>query len=313
MGGGGAPARQETISKTELPQWVDTAAQEIWGKAKGIADKPGDFYQGQRVADVSGDIKQAGSLFGSLGQPLSGSALDGWMNPYIDNVENKALDAMDRSRIQALGSNADRAGAAGAFGGSRHGIIDAVTNTETAREAGLLSAGLRKDAFDTAQSNFFRNTGEAAKGLVTTGTIDQLNEQAKIDSEIGKFNEVKNKDLNDLQMLLSTISGTPYGQSSSSVTTGTAQQPGTDWATLGLGALSLMFGLSDDDKKEDKEKLGETDDGLGIWAFRYKGDPKTYPKSIGVMASEVEKVKPEAVVKVGDTRIINYGLLAGAI
>lgn len=309
--GGGNPARQESVSRTELPKWVDTASQDIWKKAQGIADKPGDFFQGPRVADVSSSITEAGDMYRRLTDPAGSGLLANFMNPYVDNVENKALEAMDRSRQMALMDNADRAASAGAFGGSRHGIVDAVTNTEHAREAGMLSAGLRREAFDSGMRNALDHTTTAAQGLFGVGTVDQANQQAKIDAEIGKFNEIKNKDLNDLNMLIATLGGTPYGQTSTTTTTGTAESRGTDWASLGLGALSLLFGVSDDDKKTDKERLGETPDGLGIWAFRYKDDPKTYPKSIGVMASEVEKVKPEAVHKIGDTRVINYGLLSG--
>lgn len=58
----------------------------------------------------------------------------------------------------------------------------------------------------------------------------------------------------------------------------------------GLGAAGLT--LSDERAKEDKEKIGETDDGLGIFSFRYKGSPKT---EIGLMAQDVAKKKPGAV------------------
>ena len=50
--------------------------------------------------------------------------------------------------------------------------------------------------------------------------------------------------------------------------------------------------------KKDAKKVGETADGIPIYEFRYKGDKrKGGPKQRGVMAQDVEKVKPEAVVE----------------
>lgn len=61
-----------------------------------------------------------------------------------------------------------------------------------------------------------------------------------------------------------------------------------------LSGLGGLFALSDERAKEDKEKIGETKDGLGIYSFKYKGSPKT---EIGLMAQEVAKSKPGAVKK----------------
>lgn len=61
-----------------------------------------------------------------------------------------------------------------------------------------------------------------------------------------------------------------------------------------IGGLGGLFALSDERAKDDKQKIGETDDGLGIYSFRYKGDPKT---QIGLMAQDVKRKKPAAVRK----------------
>lgn len=62
-------------------------------------------------------------------------------------------------------------------------------------------------------------------------------------------------------------------------------------------AWNGLMTLSDERAKDDKEKIGETEDGMGIYSFRYKGDPKT---QIGLMAQEVAKKKPGAVRKGAD-------------
>lgn len=59
-----------------------------------------------------------------------------------------------------------------------------------------------------------------------------------------------------------------------------------------IGGIGGLFALSDERAKDDKERIGETDDGLGIFKFKYKGDSKT---QVGLMAQDVKKKKPSAV------------------
>jgi hypothetical protein len=86
---------------------------------------------------------------------------------------------------------------------------------------------------------------------------------------------------------------------------------------MGLGILSLLPmipGLSDRDEKTDIKKVG-FDEGLGLdlFAYRYKGDPKTYPKVVGPMAQDVEKKYPHAVKKVGGKRVVDMRYLTGGV
>ena len=72
-----------------------------------------------------------------------------------------------------------------------------------------------------------------------------------------------------------------------------------------IGALGGLFALSDERAKDDKKKIGETKDGLGIYSFKYKGSNKT---ETGLMAQEVKKKKPGAVRTRPDGLFeVNYG------
>lgn len=68
---------------------------------------------------------------------------------------------------------------------------------------------------------------------------------------------------------------------------------------FGLGAAALMSpvgtfaALSDIRAKTDIKQVGMTDGGLPIYTYKYKGDHVTH---MGVMAQDVEKVRPDAVV-----------------
>ena len=63
-----------------------------------------------------------------------------------------------------------------------------------------------------------------------------------------------------------------------------------------LGGVGNLVALSDERAKENKVKIGSLD-GLGVYEYDYKGAPSDAPKSVGFMAQEVKKKKPEAVSK----------------
>lgn len=79
-----------------------------------------------------------------------------------------------------------------------------------------------------------------------------------------------------------------------------------------MGGIGSLIGLSDDDAKKDKKRLGDVEGEMGLWEFRYKDEPKSQAKHIGLMASEVEKVKPGAVKRGKDgLRRVDYGKALG--
>lgn len=71
-----------------------------------------------------------------------------------------------------------------------------------------------------------------------------------------------------------------------------------------LGQLgSAAFMLSDSRVKTDVSQVGTLDNGLPVYAYRYIWGG---PMQIGVMAQDVEKVKPEAVTEFGGIKAVNY-------
>lgn len=73
---------------------------------------------------------------------------------------------------------------------------------------------------------------------------------------------------------------------------------------FGLG--SSLIGLSDRREKKDINKVGKVD-GLGIYKYRYKSESKKAPLHLGLMAQEVEKSRPEAVIESGGRKFVDYG------
>lgn len=58
----------------------------------------------------------------------------------------------------------------------------------------------------------------------------------------------------------------------------------------GLGKAGFSF--SDERLKEDVRRIGETADGIGLYAYRFRGNEET---KIGMLAQEVRQKRPEAV------------------
>jgi hypothetical protein len=80
----------------------------------------------------------------------------------------------------------------------------------------------------------------------------------------------------------------------------------------GVNAASLPFLLgafSDVRLKEDIQPVGKTYDGQNLYAYRYKGDPTPH---VGLMAQEVEKIKPDAVFEhPSGYKMVDYGKALG--
>jgi hypothetical protein len=192
------PATQTVVQSSQLPAWVDSAAQNNLALANQIAAQPQVDYTGQRLAgfdqnmlnaqqgvrDLQGtgaaamapamatarDVADNGYAPVQAQNFLSGN-LQGYMNPYLDQVETGALGAIERQRAQAINQTGDQALSRGAFGGSRHGVVEAVTNAEAARMAGETSANIRSQGFNAA-------TGLMTGDMERAFRADVANQQA---------------------------------------------------------------------------------------------------------------------------------------
>ena len=75
-------------------------------------------------------------------------------------------------------------------------------------------------------------------------------------------------------------------------------------ALLGGANLGAKLYQSDEDDKTDITPLGKDEDGVKQYSYRYKSDPKTYPKVVGPMAQDIEKKDPSAVKKIGGHKVV---------
>jgi hypothetical protein len=196
---GGSGGTQTTVNKTELPQWVSDAGQKNLGMSYDVSQNMMGPYGGQRVSDLtSGQLGaigglnqlpgsttsafnlaqdqaanvgnfQAGSVTPTM---LNGMDLSGYMNPFTNSVIGTGLAGLDVQRQQALRGIGDQAFASKAFGGSRQGVNEGITNTGAMTSAGNLASQLAYQNFMQAQ--------QAATGDITRDlSAQQFNEQAR--------------------------------------------------------------------------------------------------------------------------------------
>lgn len=81
----------------------------------------------------------------------TGRQMQQYMNPYESQVVQQSLGDLERSRQMAQNVGGAQATAAGAFGGSRHGIAEAETNRAFAEQAAQTASGLRQAGYGSAQ------------------------------------------------------------------------------------------------------------------------------------------------------------------
>jgi hypothetical protein len=77
--------------------------------------------------------------------------------------------------------------------------------------------------------------------------------------------------------------------------------------TVGGNLLSGILGKflpSDERLKENVAEVGSLNDGLPVYLYNYNGDQT--PR-IGLMAQDVEKVRPDAVAEIGGFKAVHYG------
>ena len=191
-------------------------------------------------------------------------------------------------------------------------------NQSAALQQGALanqaSAGLGTLGNQQMQNNI------ANYGMLTSaGGFEQQQGQNQINAQLAKFNQAFQYPQQQLGMMESSLGMTPYDTGSSGTSNSTTTQTQSNPAAMALGGLqtlgglfsggstsamsgimSALGGLSDRSMKTDITKLGkDPKTGLDMHAYRYKGDPKSYPKVVGPMAQDVEKMYPGSTERVG--------------
>jgi hypothetical protein len=202
---------QQTVTQTNIPKEFMPYFERLMGRVESESMQPYEAFGGQRLAtaDQFGDIgasrditrgvagagipglatAQGASQARGLGQygpgqfsefefgparQFTGEEVGQYMSPYLENVldvqKASAIEDFDRLR----GARNTRAVQAGAFGGSRQGVQEALAEEALMKQMGQIDASGRQAAFEQAAQQF---------GLDRAAQMDQARAQA---GELGR-------------------------------------------------------------------------------------------------------------------------------
>ena len=206
-----------------------------------VLDRPYQSYTGTRYAGFNPDQQQAfsgvrsfagtvptaqgettyQSGFRTAGQDQAGfqRELDARMNPFTQSVINQLQKDISEQQQMALGRTSEQARAAGAFGGSRQGVAEALTSGRYGDAFARTAGQLRADQFnramagvdqDRARQEQFRGqaadtrlragrdldagTAQRINALARAGNQQQALEQAQRDFAYQQFLEERDFD-----------------------------------------------------------------------------------------------------------------------
>ena len=209
-------------------------------------------------------------------QVVAGQAAGGintYMNPYTQQVIDTSMADLERQRQTQMNALGAQATAAGAFGGSRQGVSEALTNQGFAQQGGQLASQLRQQGFQTAlgasqqdianrlqaqlanQQAGLQGAQQVMQGAGQLGNLSNLGfgygqqigatqaaegqrqqtmNQALIDAAKGQFGGFTGAPKDALSTYLAALGGSQTGQQTQTQT----NKPGLlQYLSLGLGLL----------------------------------------------------------------------------
>ena len=272
-----------------------------WGEQQPYLTK--GFAEAERIYN---DPSNPSYFPGQTYAPMSGETSEG-LNLATDEARKTASGYyMDPANNAGLKNMIDSTMARVVPGATSPFIAAGRTGSGLANRA--LGEGVAAGVAPLYQAE--RDRMIAAPGqLSAVGAAREGYAQQGINEDIARHDFNANLPQNKLANYMQMIQGN-YGGSNTS--TGTQYMPSANpWMqALGMGlqgasAAGMIF--SDRRLKENIKRVGETDEGLPIYKYNYKG---SMLPQIGVMAQDVAEVKPEAVSMMpGGFLAVDYGAL----
>ena len=147
-----------------------------------VAANPGEAQLNQALRGIGGlptgtaavgadQFTEAAALMGRAGGSILDQDLAAYMNPYTTQVIQQAEADLERTRRINQLANQDRAAQAAAFGGSRHGVVEAETNRAFADAAARNAANLRAQAFESGMGLAQSDLGRALEAGQQLGNL----------------------------------------------------------------------------------------------------------------------------------------------
>ena len=338
-----------TTAEATIPEYQKQQQRSLFGAAQAVANQPFVPYTGARVAGFNPDQLRAfqatRGLFetGMQYDPMTGLAglaqaptpslleadIGAYQSPYTQQVIDTTLGDIRREQDIAQRKAQESAIRAGAFGGSRSAIMEAEATRPYVEQAARTAAGLRQAGFgqalgaaesDIARQMATRGFQRGVLGDISSlqagrlgllggiGAQQQMLQQRALDVPYQEFQRALAYGPQQIGLLGQAMAPTTAGQTSQRET-GTGDILGT---AAQLAATYMMM-PSDERMKEDIKFVGK-EKGHNIYTWNWKDEAKQmgwdkFP-TIGVLAQEVMKYMPEAVMEDENGYYrVNYGVL----
>ena len=339
-------------TRVELDPAFKQAALENYEFSKQLAAQEYTPYGGARIAAPTAatqlGLQQLASA-GAMGpgtqtvdyatalalQPTSiAGNIQQYINPFQQQVIGTALQNIENQRAQQQLQNAAAATRARAFGGSRQGIVEGLTNQAALMAAGQTAGNLAYQGFgqaaQLAQQDVATRQAQAAQlaglgaqqqairqqqaqQLLGVGAQEQAQQQAQLDLAYQDFLRQQAYPLQQLNIRSQGLSGFPAeNQQIASQRLSPGQQFGQGVSTL--ASLAYLMTGSDKRMKENVDRMDSPLSQLGKltgYDYNYKGDDQ---RTGGVMAQDVRRVMPDAVSMRNDGMMaVNYPKVTGLL
>ncbi len=180
---GGSKSKSKSMQENTLNPWSQQQFESQQSGIMGTLDKynstsPFKAYTGPMVAGLTENDQKArqlatanvgstNSLWGDAeGAIRSGMSYDAadpsrYYNPYEDQVVGAAMNDIELQRQRQRVSDSQGATGSNAWGGSRHGVADSLTNEAALRTGASTAANLRQQGYrDAVQTGFQQQQGQ---------------------------------------------------------------------------------------------------------------------------------------------------------
>ena len=308
-GGGGQTQSTGTTYQTNIPAYLEDPTKNMVSRGELLSNQAYIPYEGQRVAGLTPQQKAVYGEIGGMGTPQefgqAGATLTGaeqfgaagalgamgyqpgtfgaqqaaqYMSPYQQAVTDIAKREATTEAQMLNRDLASKAAKAGAFGGSRFGVEQALLGSKLATNLSDIQTKGLQDAYLNAQqqynadraaglqganlnlqgAQFGAQTGLQAaqqrQGLGTAtqtadlqrlaaqesaGKAQQEQQQAELNTAYNQFLEQRDWEKNQLGFLSGLIRGTPFSTSQTGTTTAPAPSTASQLAGLGIAGIGL--------------------------------------------------------------------------
>jgi len=158
---------------------VNALSPEVIAQLQGNVTGSVDVFNADRNANTAGTIDAGtgvysdpakAALAGQIGQGTGYEFDERYFNPFQEQVIDTTMSDLQRANAIDFNNVGAKAASAGAFGGGRHGMVEAETLGNYADTAATTLAGLRNQGYNEATAAYDKHMARVLEGAKLTGT-----------------------------------------------------------------------------------------------------------------------------------------------